>query len=197
MSDFGGLPAYPPQRNAWEFPAPPVSRGWKWAAIAVIVASVMAIIAMSVSIAVIDGKDVPSMIEDEQLVAVITRQCDIMTQTVDSMPVSGTPDEQLAILSDQNRAVSKMLAAIRTVDGAARRSDKPTDAWLRDWELLVKARELYAAALLSGHAQLRVPRGPNGKKITVRMNEVWLDDPAACTVPASLLDPYPTDAASV
>lgn len=153
-------------------------------------------IGLIVGAVVITGKDFPSVIQDDQIVSVITRECDIMTETVESMPVTGDPDEQLAILADQNKAVEKMVATVRMVDAQTRKDDHPTDEWLRDWELLVKAREGYAAALLSGRAELKIPRGQGGEEIIGRMNKVWFDAPV-CTVPRDLLNPYPRDLSAV
>ena len=142
---------------------------------------------------VIGGKDFPGMIQDDKILSVISRECDIMTESVKSMPIAGTPAEQADTVQDQDKAISNMLAAIREVDEDVRKADPPTNDWLDDWEALIAAREAFAEHLRDGYdVDLRIPRDEHGDRIYKRMNEVWFTG-TACEVPEELLNPYPED----
>jgi hypothetical protein len=197
VNESRGLPAYPPARNAWEFPPPPISRRWKWIAAAVSLLSVVTAIGLASVAFTIGGKDIPGMIDDDRVLSVISRECDIMTSTVISMPVAGSPEQQAAIIADQDAAVEHMLTAIRSVDAGIRHDDRPTDDWLADWDRLIGAREHYAELVRDGYEpDLEIPRDPSGNGIYQRMNRVWYTD-AACIVPFELLTPYPADDSDV
>ena len=197
MNDDRGLPPYPPERNAWDYPPPAISRRWIWAPIAAVVAAAMAATALVISAVVIMGKDFPGMIEDSQIISVIERECDIMTETVRSMPIEGTASEQADIVADQNKAVANMLIEIRKLDDDVLKGDPPTNAWLDDWDALIVAREAYAEQRRDGYeANLRIPRDADGEQIQQRMDVVWLTTPA-CEVPEELLRPYPEDVSEI
>lgn len=197
MIENGELPPYPPERNAYEYPPPPISRRWVWAPIAAVAVAVTVGVGLIVGGVIITGKDFPGMIQDDRLVSAITRECDIMTRTVESMPITGTPAEQADAISDQNKAIANMLAAIREVGDDTLRADPPTNTWLDDWDALIAAREAFAEQRRNGYdTDLRIPRDPHGDQIDKRMDEVWLTTPA-CEVPEALLYPYPDDVAAV
>lgn len=197
MFESRDLPPYPPLRNAWEFPPPPVSRGWLWGAIAATTVSAVLGIGLLAIAIVVGNKDFPSMIQDERLLSVITRECHLMTSTVESMPVTGRPREQAEIITDQNQAVEKMLDAIRAVDGDVRSADRPTNDWLDDWERLIGARERFAAQIVTGaQPDLDIPRDSSGNDIYLRMDDVWLDG-RGCEVPEALLNPYPENTSTI
>ena len=167
------------------------------APIAAVVLSVVVTAGLGIGAYVISTKDFPSIIQDGRLVDVIKRECDIMTSTVDSMPLTGSPTQQLKILADQNRAVTKMLGAIRAVDPDVRRADPPTNDWLADWDRLIQAREAFAELVERGfEPRLRIPRDASGDRIQLRMNDVWLDA-SACKVPSRLLNPYREDVSDI
>lgn len=193
-----GLPAYPPEQNVWQYPPPPIAPRWKWAAIGVIVLSIVAMAGLVTAIAVVGPRDAPGLIEDRRIVSVIERECAVMASTVESMPVTGARPEQAQILGDQNRAIENMLSAIRNVDDDIRRDDLPTNDWLDDWDALLVARQSYAEQLVQGYrGDLVVPNDPAGDDIYRRMNDVWLADPKPCKVPTVLLKPYPEDTSEV
>lgn len=192
MFDSRGLPPYPPARNAWSYPPPPVDARWKWVAIGVsVVAAVIATGLVTVAV-LVGADDYRGVIDDGDLTALIAEECQIMTTTVESMPVNGPPRRQARIIADQDEAVTTMVRRIRSQADDAIRLDQPAEAWLRDWEQLVAAREAYAGGILAGdEPDLRIPRDDDGDEIYLRMDDVWLNDPAACVVPAALLFPYP------
>ncbi len=191
------LPPYPPARNAWEYPPPPISRRWIWAPIAAVTVALIAGVGLIAATVVINDKDFPSTIEDQRILSVIRRECDIMTETVKSMPIKGTAIEQAQVVTDQNTAITNMLTQIRKIGDGVRRADPPTNAWLDDWDALVVAREAYAEQRRDGFdTDLRIPRDPHGDRIYERMDQVWLTTPA-CEVPEELLNPYPADVNAV
>lgn len=191
------LPPYPPARNAWEFPPPPISRRWRWAPIAAVTLSAIAAAALIVSAVVIMNKDFPEMIEDGRIVSVIDRECDIMIETVKSMPITGSPAEQADVIADQDKAIANMLAEIRKLDNDVLKADPPTIAWLDDWDALIAAREGFAEQRRNGYeTDLRIPRDAHGDRIHERMDAVWLTSPV-CEVPEELLNPYPEDVSAV
>lgn len=197
MNQTRGLPPYPQARNVWQYPPPPVARRWLWVAILAVLGSLVGALGLGVTAGYIASKDFPSLIEDHDLLTVITRECQVMTASIHKMPVVGTPKQQVAILADQNRAVEQMLGAIRFVDAGIRAADKPTDEWLADWDRLIRARETYAAQVRRGsRPNLRIPRDASGDRIYLRMDNVWLENPA-CRVPSDLLNPYPKDNSDV
>lgn len=184
---------YPPERNVWQFPPPPVSRRWFWVAILAVVASLIAAVGLGVTGAIIASKDFPSLIQNHQLITVIGHECQIMTESIESMPVEGNQKQQVGILADQNQAVELMLEAVRMIDDGTRAADQPTDKWLLDWDRLIVAREHYADLVGRGlQPNLRIPRDADGDFIYVRMNDVWLVG-STCRVPSDLLSPYPKD----
>jgi hypothetical protein len=196
--DSGGLPDYPPQRNAWQFPPPPISKRWKWAAIAAMVAGLVGGTALIATVVVVGSNGVPGAIDNSRLLSVIQRECDRMTSTVESMPVAGPPLRRAQTIAEQDRAVRNMVDAIRGgVDGDVIRDDEPAVDWLRDWDRLVEARETYAERLVRGStADLEIPQDAHGEDVDVRMDDVWIGDPA-CEVPQVLLDPYVAEESSI
>ncbi|GAA3530583.1 hypothetical protein GCM10022234_29740 [Aeromicrobium panaciterrae] len=193
MNEDRGLPPYPPEHNAWEYPPPPISRRWIWAPILAVTLATVIGAGLVVGAVVIGSKDFPSVIQDDKILSVITRECDIMTETVKSMPIEGTAEEQASTIRDQDKAILNMLAAIRGVDEDVRAADPPTNDWLDDWNALVAAREAFAEQRSSGYElDLRIPKDADGDGIYQRMDEVWLTK-EACEVPEELLNPYPED----
>lgn len=193
MNLSSGATPYPPERNVWQFPPPPVSRRWFWVAILVVAGSVIAAIGLGVTAGVIASKDFPTVIENPKLLGLITQECAVMTSTVESTPVDGSPKEQAAALADQDQSVEQMVQAIRLVDPDVRAADKPTDQWLADWDRLVEAREQYAELVARGfQPQLRIPHDADGAPISERMNDVWLTN-SKCSVPDDLLNPFPKE----
>jgi hypothetical protein len=180
---------YPPDRNTWQFPPPPVPRRYRWVAVLASLTGFAAAIAMLTVSIVVGTRDYPGVIDDKKLTGTIASACELMTRTVESMPVNGSPERRGATIGDQNRAVEKMLDTIRSRRPAEIRDDRPAEQWLRDWESLVEARKRLARELLRDpNTSLEVPLDPDGNEITERMNDVWANN-SACEVPAALIDP--------
>lgn len=193
MFDSRGLPDYPPPRNAWEFPPPPVSPRWKWAAIAAMALGLIGGSSMLVVAIVFGTSGTPGLIDDTHLISVIERECAQMTSKVESLPIHGTPRRQAQSIAAQNVAIDDMVADIRAEGPDVLADDPPTEEWLVDWERLVEAREAYAEEILDGSLpDLDIPTDDRGKDIYLRMDDAFLGE-ATCDVPGVLINPYPED----
>ncbi|RYY42669.1 MAG: hypothetical protein EON53_15660 [Actinomycetales bacterium] len=94
------------------------------------------------------------------------------------------------MLADQNLAVERMIDTVRRIDAADRRSDRPLDAWLEDWDSLLRARDRYARQVSTGFdATFRVPTGPDDRPVVERMDRAA---DGTCRVPDVLVDPFST-----
>ena len=133
-------------------------------------------------------RDIPGFIDDRRVLKIAVRECKLMTSTVKGQPFTGTQDERLDALRDQNTAVTKMIDRIRALSSKVRGSDRPLDAWLEDWETLVSGRERYIGQQRRGEdTEFRVPRSPDGDPINVRMD---MAAEKVCDVPDVLLEPH-------
>ncbi|MGH3749038.1 MAG: hypothetical protein ACRDT8_16745, partial [Micromonosporaceae bacterium] len=133
-------------------------------------------------------RDLPGFISDERVLKVAVRECNLMTSTVKGQPFDGTPGDRLDALRDQNTAVERMVDRIRSISAKVRQSDRPLDAWLDDWEMLVSDRERYIGKQRRGEdARFRVPRTPDGDPINERMDMAAEE---VCKVPNVLLEPH-------
>lgn len=197
MFDSPGLPDYPPERNAWQFPPPPISPRWRWAAIAATIVGLVGGTALVVVLAVVGSDGAPGAIDNTRLISVIESECDLMTSRVESVPVTGSPRQQAQAITDQDHSVDDMVSAIRAEGPDVLADDPPTRAWLDDWERLVAARETYAELIRGGATpDLDIPDDEDGHDIHLRMNDVWLGE-SACEVPRVLIYPYPEDVSEV
>lgn len=191
MLETEGLPPYPPARDAWQFPPPAVQKRWKWVAVSTMLLGLAASVFLVTALVELDSRDARGVIDDEELVSIIGRECALMTSTVDSMPVTGTLREQGQTIIDQNRAISLMVTTIEGAAGDLIATDRPAKQWLADWTTLVDARNRYViAGLRDDAARFSVPTDPDGDPLPDRMNDVFLDD-STCEVPRTLLFPYP------
>lgn len=178
---------YPPD-TIWRFPPPPVSRLWLVAAIVGGLLGLFSAGGALAYLAINTERDLPGFINDPRVLKVAVRECKLMTSTVEGQPFTGSPEERLDALRDQNTAVTKMVDKIRSLGTKVRGSDQPLDAWLDDWEALVSGRERYIGQQRRGEdAKFRVPRSPDGDPINVRMDMAAED---VCDVPKVLLKPH-------
>lgn len=193
MFDSRGLPDYPPPHNAWQFPPPPVSPRWKWAAIGAAALGLVSGSTMLVLAIALGSSGAPGLIDNTELISVIERECNQMTSKVESLPIHGTPRRQAQSITAQNVAIEDMVHDIRDVARDLLSSDPPSDEWLADWERLVDAREAYVDEILGGsRTSLDIPTDERGKDIYLRMDDVFFTE-STCEVPAVLLNPYPDD----
>jgi hypothetical protein len=180
---------YPPPRNTWQFPPPLVPRRWKWAAVLAGLLGLTAGVAMTTLVVVVGNDDFPGVIDDASLTDTVASQCELMTRTVLSMPLDGTPERRADTIRDQNRAVTLMVRQIRAERAEEIRADRPAEEWLRDWDRLVDARAEWARELLSDpNASLELPVDGDGDDITERMDDVWAAE-SACEVPDAIASP--------
>ena len=120
------------------------------------------------------------------------RACVRMHTDLDDVLVAdgATVAQQAAAMKTQDEVVLQMVEDVRDLGERRLSRDMPSQAWLEDWEDLVKARETYAADLVAGGSpELLVPT-VDDVPITERMQDVMLD----CDVPPELLNvPAPPD----
>ncbi len=130
------------------------------------------------------------MIDSDQVVKVVQTECGRMTESVSQNEPTGSPRQVAKAIIEQDVAVQEMINAIGDIAPKLLDSDRPTRAWLGDWQRFVDARESIADGLNHG----RFPDYPklrtaDGTRIFVRM-EFAADD---CPIPDTLLNPYPAE----
>lgn len=185
------VPAYLPDEDAWRYHPPPVSQGWRWIALLAPLVAVAVAAAATLSLLHLRGADERGYLDDPEVTGVVSVACAVMTSTVEGLRVGGPPRRQAAVLADQNLAVERMIDLVRRVDAPTRRADRPLDAWLADWDSLLRARERYARQVSSGsEATFRVPTGPDDRPVVERMNRAA---DGSCRVPDVLVDPFSAD----
>jgi hypothetical protein len=178
---------YPPD-IIWRFPPPPASRLWPVAAIVGGLLGLFTSVGAFTFLALTMDRDLPGFIDDQRVLTVAVRECELMTSTVQGQPFDGSPDDRLDALRDQNTAVEKMVKRIRSISAEVHGSDRTLDAWLNDWETLVSDRERYIGQQRRGvDAEFRVTRTPDGDPINERMDMAAED---VCAVPEVLLEPH-------
>ena len=145
-----------------------------------IAGSTMLAVAISVG-----SSGAPGLIDNARIITVIEDECALMTQEVESIPITGSPESRAAAIAEQNDAVDAMVSTIRAMGSNVLSTDPPTEEWLVDWHTLVTAREAYAKELLDGSSpSFKMPRDDRGEMLYVRMNDVFLYD-SSCTVPSA------------
>lgn len=128
-------------------------------------------------------------LDDWEILEVVETECGRMTEKVDGLTVTGTPQEQAAIILKQNEIVAVMLEHIREIDEEILAADEPALGWLADWDELLESRKAYAADVSSGASpEFEVPLDADGDEIITRMD--WASEPE-CYVPETLYDPQP------
>lgn len=190
---YDGAVALTPDFPHYQSPQQParrtLSRWWLSAAVGFVV---LGLVATSVAVVVIvraASTDAASYIDDPDILAVVERECDRMTKTVDGLTVTGTLRQQAIVIAMQDDAVQRMIDAIRAIDPDLLAADKPTIEWTYDWEQLISVRSKYAVELLRGHIrEMTEPRDADGNPILDRMDHASSPE---CVVPDALLDPYP------
>ena len=182
------MPAYLPDEDAWRYDLPPVSPGWRWMALLAPLVALAVAAAATFSLLHSLEEDERGYLDDPEVTGVVTIACAIMTSTVDGLRVGGPPRRQAAVLADQNLAVERMIDTVRRIDASDRRSDRPLDAWLEDWDSLLRARDRYARQVSAGFdATFRVPTGPDDRPVVERMDRAA---EGTCRVPDVLVDPF-------
>ncbi len=177
------LPPYPPSR-VWSFPAPPVRRGWFWAAVAAMITSLVVGTGLVVVAVVGESTDAPGLIDDPELLSIIDSECATMTDRVRSVDRTDT----IEAIREQNRAVISMVELIDVRAGALVDDDAPAAAWLDDWRDLVAARDAFVTTVDTfGQGRLEIPRTDDGELIVDRMDAATID--GSCVVPEVLVDP--------
>ncbi|MFE9955155.1 hypothetical protein [Micromonospora sp. NPDC005299] len=184
MSRPPTLPPYPGARPA------PSGRGnagwWVLGAVLVVVIAVGGVVVFCAGLWTYANHDRPELIDNPPVSEVAESACARMRATVvaKAAPPDAPVDAQVRSIREQNAAVTVMVAQVRDLDRDLLADDRPTTAWLADWETLVEARERYAADLAAGRRPHFVVPTADGEPLTDRMNSVGL----TCDVPPQLID---------
>lgn len=182
------MPAYLPDEDAWRYHPPPVARWWRWLALAAPLVAALVVAGAAAVWLDVRERDERGYLDDPEVTGTVRVSCAVMRSTVEGLRVSGPARRQAAVIADQNLAVQRMIVAVRRIDAPTRRADRPLEAWLTDWEALLRARERYARQVAGGFdGTFRVPTAPDGRPVTERMARAA---DGACDVPEVLLDPY-------
>ncbi|MGY0002308.1 hypothetical protein [Micromonospora sp. I033] len=180
-------PIPPPYPGARPAPSRRGSAGW-WVLGAVLVAviAVGGVVVFCAGLWTYANHDRPELIDNPPVSDVAESACATMHATVASKaaPPGAPVDAQVRAIRAQNAAVTAMVAQVRDLDRDLLADDRPTDAWLADWETLVEARERYAADLAAGRRPHFVVPTADGEPLPDRMNSVGL----TCEVPPQLVD---------
>lgn len=184
MSPPSTLPPYPGARPA---PSGRGNAGW-WAlgAVLVVVIAVGGIVVSCAGLWMYANHDRLELIDNPPVSEVAESACATMRATVaaKAAPPGAPVDARARSIREQNAAVTAMVAQVRDLGRDLLADDRPTDAWLADWETLVGARERYAADLVAGRRPHFVVPTADGRPLTERMNSVGL----TCDVPPQLID---------
>lgn len=185
--DYGTFPVPPPP------PPLPLGRLWWWLAIgATAVALGLAAVSI-VFIALWGGRDWPDQIDNDQIIEVIDAECARMTQAVDDLAPKGSPEQVAEAIAAQDLAVQGMLDEVGRLDPDLLDSDRPTRAWIGDWQRFIDARDQIARELDHGRfPDLKPLNDDRGHPIFERM-EYAADN---CPIPDTLLNPYPPQSAN-
>ncbi|MDG4800197.1 hypothetical protein [Micromonospora sp. WMMD980] len=177
-----GRPPYPDGRAAPSRRGGPV---W-WATAGILVAVAVVVVVPIGFVWTHTTHDHDQEIESSPIREVTESACATMSATVaaKAAPPGAPVEAQARAIREQDAAVTVMVARVRELDRDLRADDRPTNAWLADWETLVEARERHAADLAAGRRPHFVIPTADGKPITGRMNSVGL----SCTVPPQLVD---------
>lgn len=138
-------------------------------------------------LAAVEQEDLPGFLDDEEVLETVRISCAVMTTEIARVQVQGTSAERAAAVSEQNQFVETMVRKVRGIDVEIRAADRPVDAWLADWESIVRVRERWAAETLDGgNPRLRVPEDDDGEPVTRRID---LASNGLCPVPDALVEP--------
>ena len=163
------------------------SRMPRWLAVTVALVVVAVVLAggvlMWLFFSAYAGHDRAEFIDDPVVVERVSMACDQMTKEVQRLgqQPTATQQERVALVRAQDAAVTAMVAQVRTLGQDRLANDRPTNAWLTDWESLVQARDVYSR-LPELHTQVfAVPLDTDGQPVTQRMNSL-----GDCPVPGAL-----------
>ncbi|MFG3604633.1 hypothetical protein [Micromonospora chersina] len=179
-------------------PPPPIvdldARSGRQRKIVVVVLVVVAIVAASFILLSCAGlfiyaypnHDRPELIDSPEVAEVAESACATMQAAVvaRAAPSNAAIDVRVRSIRDQNATVVAMVAHVRGMGSKRLDDDRPTAAWLSDWETLIEVRKQYAQDLAAGGKPRFAVPTDDGVPITDRMNHVGL----ACQVPSLLLD---------
>lgn len=152
-------------------------------AAAALLGLVAAVIAVVHELASVDHLGV---LDDPDVVQAVDDAC---ARMADAVQVAAPPADGSAVavaggIRRQNRAITSMIAEVRSLGDDVLDGDHPAQDWLTDWATLVDLRASYADALVRGERpSLSVPM-TDGLPMTTRMDEI-----SDCALAAELAEP--------
>ena len=129
------------------------------------------------------GRDDPNSIDSRPVHDRAMAACREMRARLAALPREAEPSVRAEA---ENRAVEAMVARLRELGPDVLAKDRPTEAWLGDWDRLLAARR---RAMASG-APFSVPRA-DGTPLNLRMFDLVKADLRPCDVPDQLLVAHP------
>ena len=129
------------------------------------------------------GRDDPNSIDSRPVHDRAMAACREMRVRLAAVPREAKPT---ARAEAENQAVEAMVARIRELGPAVLAKDRPTEAWLGDWDRLLAARR---QAMASG-APFAVPKA-DGTPLHLRMFDLVKAGLRTCDVPDQLLAVHP------
>ena len=122
------------------------------------------------------------MVDDPVVVDRVLAACAEMNDELASLAEARAEGQARTaqLIRAENKAVASMVSDVRALGHQRLSGDRPTEAWLADWETLVRAREDFSRSPDLGEKAFRVPIA-DGEPIAQRMDTVGL-----CPVPTQL-----------
>jgi hypothetical protein len=181
------VPSYLPDEDAWRYPPAPVDRAWRRVAVVAPLVALLVGVAAGLTALQLRSEDAAGRLDDPRVTRVVAQACGVMTSAIGQVRVDGPPRLRGAQLADQNLEVRRMIEQVRTLAPAVRRADRPLEAWLADWEDLLRARERYARQVSGGfRGGFSPPTSPDGEPVVERMDRAAS---GTCVVPGVVIDP--------
>jgi hypothetical protein len=181
------LQGYPPMP-----PPPPVQNGRQrsWFVGGTATALAVAVVASGYGLWTYGNADHLGILDDPAVTRVVEPACRSMASAVQQVPVptsDAPPDQVAAAIRSQTEAVRTLTATVRALGEETLDGDHPAQAWLADWDTLIRLRDEYAADLVAGRpASFTLPT-VDGVPITKRMS----DPGPSCPVPPVLTNLRP------
>lgn len=160
-----------------------------WWVIALLIVASIGFVALSVrGFWIYANHDRLELIDRTDVVAAVESACADLDRGVAELQTDGAKVAGRARaerIDAENDTIGRMVARVKELGREVLEDDRPTQAWLRDWETLAATRRDYAAALRT-NAVTPPPKVPTdeGSPITERRGDVGIE----CDIPAGILD---------
>ena len=125
------------------------------------------------------------ILDNPEVTSIVGPACTAMAAAVKHVPTPppGAPPAQVAAaVRSQNQALTTLTKTVRALGDETLDGDHPAQAWLSDWDTLIRLRERYAADLLAGKPATFTLPTVDGVPVTDRIS----DPGVSCPVPPVL-----------